>query len=255
MYSHPVSLAVDYGKIFESSSRLLEFFALNIKSVYKNSDDNEATADFITSIKKVSTVLDIGQHSQDYLFTILKIAKRAGKLILFENDIDCYNYFLQKREVLKLKNVDIEELELIEVTEKALVEALPARKRGAKVIDFSTVLNRNAPNVLALGALDEYCLAYKIAPDFIKIDSLQNKLALFKAAIQILQTYRPKILIECEESREGRENIWQAFAFLTDLKYSGYFILDSMKIPIRNFDFNIYQNPFTNFYCKDFLFE
>ncbi len=256
MYNSHIAHLVNHQKVFEIGSRLLEFFALNIKSVvYKNNDDNETLAYFLKSIKKPSTVLDIGSHNEEYLFFILKMAKRSGKLIAFENEPNIYNYLFEKKEILKLKNVDIEKQTFSEAAEKSSPGVLSEKKKGATVIDFYTTINRETKEVNEAVTLDNYCMTNNIEPDFLKINGDGNELIILNGAINILQRYKPTILIECEERREARDKILQIFKFLTDLKYSGYFILDTMKLPLSNFDFNIYQNPFSNFYCKDFIFE
>lgn len=253
MYNSHVTHLVNHQKVFEISSRLLEFFALNIKSaVYRKNDDNETLAYFLTLIKRTSTVFDFGLHKEDYLFFIRKIAKRSGKLIAFEYDPATYNYLLKKKEILKLKNVDIEKPGFTKAVEKSASEIPPGKKKLATIIDFYTRINSEPKEA---ETLDNYCNSKQIKPDFIKIDGEGNELTILKGAVNILQKYKPTILIECEERREAREEILQTFKFLTDLNYAGYFILDTLKIPVSNFDFNIYQNPFANFYCKEFIFE
>src|SRR3954447_26270577 len=108
-----------HQKIFETGSRVLEFFVLNIKSaVYRKTDDNETLAYFLNTIKKVSTVLDIGKHEEEYLFFIFKMAKRSGKLIAFELEQNTYVYLSEKKEILKMQHVDIQRLEFLEIPEK-----------------------------------------------------------------------------------------------------------------------------------------
>lgn len=256
MYNTHVARISNNQKIFETGSRLLEFFTLSIKwAMYKKKDDNEALSYFLNLIKKESTVLDIGTHNDDYLYQMLKMAKRSGKFIAFENEPDIYDYLSGKKEILKCKNVTIEHLPFSEVTGKTTPGVSSHKRSSATVIDFKTRINQEAKEATPAKTLDNYCRTNNIEPDFLKINGEGNELAILNGAVEILRKYKPAILIQCEERHAGRDNILKTFKFLTDLKYSGYFILDIMKIPLGNFDFNIYQNPLSNFYCSDFIFE
>lgn len=255
MYTANISHGLHHQKVLETSARLLRFLTLLLKcAVHKDKDDNETFSYFLHLIKKGSAVLDIGAHNDDYLYLILKIAKRAGRFIAFESEPDMYDYFLKKKEILKLKNATIEHLVFSEETGKTSLNDLLSKKNGATIIDFKTWKNREAKKATA-DTLYDYCTAYDIEPDFLKISGEENTVSILKGAAKVLQKYKPKILLQCEERHAGRLIILQAFKLLADLRYSGYFILDVVKIPIANFDFNTYQNPHSNFYCKYFIFE
>src|SRR3954451_6940792 len=97
--SHPhITPLLNHQKVFEIGNKLLEFFALNIKSiVYKGRDDSETVSHFLKLLRKNSLVLDIGLHADDYLFFIQQMAKRSGRLLAFEGQDDTYNYLLSKK--------------------------------------------------------------------------------------------------------------------------------------------------------------
>lgn len=104
MYFTQIAHVVNHQKVFETGSRLLEFFALTIKAaIYRKNDDNETITYFLKSINKTSTGLDIGVHRDEYLFFLLKMAKRTRRLIAFENEHSTYNYLIGKKEILKWK--------------------------------------------------------------------------------------------------------------------------------------------------------
>ncbi len=67
--------------------------------------------------------------------------------------------------------------------------------------------------------------------------------------------YKPKILLRCDQRIAGKQKVMTTFQFLTELNYSGHFILDTINIPLINFDFNVYQNEHNDFYCNEFMFE
>src|SRR4051812_5285082 len=228
MYCFQIAYLINHYKVFEISSRLFEFCALNIRClVYKKNDDNETLTYFLKSIKEASTVLDIGSHDEEYLFFILKMAKRAGKLIAFENELSTYNYLFEKREILKLKKVDIKTLAFSCEAGRGRQDLFVEKHRGAKVVDFNAPIKREATEIKNRQTLDNYCINHNIRPDFVKIDGDGNELAILNGAVKTLQKYRPTILLECEDRREGRSKILQTFKFFIDLNYCVYFIFDT----------------------------
>ena len=256
MYNTNIAHVTNHQNIFEAGLRLLESFTLSIKSaVHKKKDENESFSYFLGLIKKGSTVMDIGTHDYDYLYQMLKMAKRSGRFIAFESEPDIYDYLFDKKEILKCKNVTLEHLPFTEVTGKRTPGNSLRKKNGATVIDFKTPANQDTREGIRPQTVDCYCRTNEIVPDFLKINGDGNEIEILNGAVEVLQKYKPKIFIKCEERHAGRDNILKTFKLLTNLKYSGYFILEDIKIPLRNFDFNIYQNPFSNFYCSDFIFE
>lgn len=110
-------------------------------------------------------------------------------------------------------------------------------------------------NKLAIETLDDYCEKKNMHPSFLKIDSGGNELKILMGAINTLKMYKPKILLKCKERLAGAQNMIETFRLLRQLNYKGYFVLDTIKIPVVNFDFNLYQNNCNNFYCSNFMFE
>ncbi|WP_018616697.1 FkbM family methyltransferase [Segetibacter koreensis] len=256
MYATNIAKVLNQHNLFERGSRLVDFFSLSIKSaMHKKKEDNYAFSYFLNLLKKEAAVIDTGYHTCENLYLLAKMAKRAGKVIALESEPATYNYLLQKKQILKWNNVAIEQFAFSGDQQKMLTRFSLPEKNGATVIDFKTRINKAPEEVATALTIDGYCIANNIHPGFLKINTAGHELTLVEGAVEVLRKHRPTIMIECEERQTGRENILKTFALLTDLKYSGYFILDMMKIPLVNFDFNIYQNPLTNFYCKDFIFE
>lgn len=256
MYNTNVSSITNSQKIFGTGLRMLESFTLFVKSVlHKKKYNNESFSYFLDFIENGSTILDIGAHNDDYLYQLLKLAKRARKLVTFESEPNIYNDLYQKKEVLKFKNVIVEQLIFSREKEEAHYSFSLLKKNSAAVIDFERGKSHGEAEAPASGMLDKYCRAHAIKPDVLRINSYGHELAILNGASELISIYKPKIFIECNKKYTSGSQILRTFAFLTGLKYSGYFILDTIKIPISNFDFDIYQNPLSNFYCKDFIFE
>ena len=256
MYNTTISGAIRSRRIFETGSRIAETFTLFIKLVFnKKRERNEAFSYFPGLIQKGSTIIDIGAHNNHYLYFLLKMEKCAAKLISFETDSETYRHLSLKKETLRLKNVVVEKLSFSKETEKVLPAFSLQRRNGATVIDFKTGKSQYTRHAVPAGMLDKYCEVYDIEPDFLFISCKGDELTVLNGAAEVLKKYKPKFLLECHERLAGRKKVLQTFEFLRTLKYSGYFILDTIKIPVINFDFNIYQNPLSDFYCKDFIFE
>lgn len=255
MYISNITHIVNHQKIFETGSRLIEFLTCSLQSaIYKNKDDDETLSYFLNLIRKEATVLDIGTH-EDYLNAMLKMAKRTAKLVAFETDPGIYNYLSEKKETFHLKNVTIEQLALSEETEKVFPNYSALKIKSDVAGSLKTGMNGETKKTVGVKMLNNYCTASNIEPELLKITAEGNELSILTSISDLLKKFNPKILIRCDERHAGREKIFQTFRLLTDLKYKGYFILDTMNIPIRNFDFNIYQNPLSDFYCRDFIFE
>lgn len=115
----------------------MEALTVFIKSVfYKKKEDNEGVSYFLSLITKGSTIIDIGNHDDDYLYFLRKLAKHSAKLISFESDPETYEYLSQKKETLKLKNVAIEKLALSKESKKVSADFSFQKRNGATVIDF-----------------------------------------------------------------------------------------------------------------------
>ena len=106
-----------------------------------------------------------------------------------------------------------------------------------------------------MDTLDNYCEKNNIHPSFLKIDACGNELKLLKGGVKILKADKPKILLKCEERLAGAQNVLETFKYFQQLGYKGYFVLDTIRIPVVNFDFKLYQNTYNNFYCNNFMFE
>ena len=98
MYTLNVGHVLHQQKLFETGTRLLQFFALSLKSaVHKNKHDDETLSYFLHLIKKGSVVLDIGSHNDDYLYLMLSMAKRAGRLLPLKAILTCTIISWKKR--------------------------------------------------------------------------------------------------------------------------------------------------------------
>ncbi len=88
-----------------------------------------------------------------------------------------------------------------------------------------------------------------------KINADGNELQILRSALDTLKNDKPKLILRCDQRIAGKQNVRDTFKFLSGLNYKGHFVLDTIGIPLVNFDFNIYQNECNDFYCTEFMFE
>lgn len=259
MYNTTVVHAVNTNSLFAAGIKLYETIKLAMKpGVYSKNDSREYFPFMVNAAAKGLTILDIGDHRRQYLFDMLKISKHKGNVVVFESNAVIYNYLVKMRQMLKLKNVWIERSFLSETTGKVWTANPYYKSNGsgsATIIDFKTRTDKEANEAVDVETIDQYCLNNSICPGLIKIKPEGNELNVLRGSVKTIAQHKPQILIECAGRNIGRERLLQTFNFLTDLKYSGYFILDTLKIPLASFDFNIYQNEILGFYCTNFIFE
>lgn len=259
MYHTNLNHALSTQKIFSAGIKVFGFLKLSLKpGMYKNTD-NKDWLTYVRNLKgKNLTVVDIGHHRKEYLFDMMTASAQLGKLIAFEPDVTVYGYLLKMKKIFRLKNVAIESLSIPLKTVKGPGRSTTIEKNAAPaatVIDMTKMISKEAKVSVATRWLDHYFLSNKIKPDLLKVKVEGNELDILKGSIQTLVMYKPSILLESRETEKSRERLLETFKLLTELQYSGYFILDTMKIPLSNFDFNIYQNETYGFYCNNFLFE
>jgi len=259
MYTTNLPRVINAHTVLAAVIKVYESLRLQLKQrEYKNDNSKEYLSYMLKAVDKGHTVLDIGRHKKDYFFVMLRIVKHNGRLIAFENNEKISSYLLKMKQLLQLNNITIED-ESIAGTEGELLTSDSSTRRkkpaGALVIDFEvrTDTDRNKP--ITKNTIDNYCTTNCIKPGLIKFKLQGNEVEILKGATETIQRYKPTILFECGERNVSRETLLKTFGVLYSLKYSGYFILDTMKIPLTSFDFNLYQNEILGYYCNNFIFE
>lgn len=241
------------NRIFASVCKIYELLKLSLKpSVHTQNSSKEYLPYILQAMAKGYTVLDIGSHKKEYCFDLFKISKLSGKLITFEQSDETYNYLCRMKKLSKLDNITVDPL-FVPANNKA-VSTKRRKASGATVIDFKVKINKKE-NDSTGNTVDDYCADNFIVPALIKVRLDGGKLEVLQGAKEVLRKYKPGILIECASNVACRETLITSFKFLSDLCYAGYFILDEIKVPLANFDFNIYQNEVLGFYCNNFYFE
>jgi FkbM family methyltransferase len=258
MYNTNLTDTFYTNRILATGVKLYELVKLAMKpSVYKNNNSKEYLPFILNAISKGYTVLDVGSHRRAFIFDMLKISKLPGKLIAFEPSYAALNYLQKMKQLLKLENITIDQLPDKQTSALSNASDAAAKRnyKGATVIDFNTRLGKQLQGETNKETVDYYCAVNFIIPALIKIKLEGNDLGVLHGCREMMRKYKPQILIESAERAVSRDTLLTVFKMLTELNYAGYFILDTIKVPIASFDFNIYQNEVLGYYCNSFLFE
>jgi FkbM family methyltransferase len=246
--------------IFTTGIKMLEQYKLSLRAGRCKKEDDSVVNYIEKSIEGGYTILDIGPQEGNYIYFMRRKLKQSGKIIAFESQPFLHQHLGHLKKILDWKNV---ELELIRLSNVAGTEHVHHRLNGrnnsslksAIVINMNEDLDNYFSNKIAVQTLDNYCESRSIKPNFIRIDDQGNELKILQGAVNILKNYKPKLLVKCEERIAGTQKVLETFKLLKQLNYTGYFVLDTLRIPLTNFDFSVYQNAYNNFYCSNFIFE
>ncbi|MBE7173138.1 MAG: FkbM family methyltransferase [Williamsia sp.] len=238
--------------------KVLEFFKFSHQPVpVKNKPDKSSTAYLLHLIEKGQTVFKIGPHDASALYFLSQKVGDAGKVVAFEPRTNVYAYLTEIKQLLSWSNVIIEHSPL---TPRAgqqpviLSKKDKASYKGATVVRFDVKYKKSPQKGDHTAGLDKYCAAKNIYPDVLRIDADGDEFDLLTGSLEMLKSHKPRIVVSCEDRKAGREKIQSLFRLLIALNYKGHFLLDAMLLPLDNFDFDVYQNPYSDFYCNTFVF-
>jgi FkbM family methyltransferase len=246
--------------VFAVASKMLKLCKLSLRTAKRKQESYGVFYFIEKSITEGDVVFNIGANEDDYLYIIRRKLGKKGKIIAFENRPYFFRQLAQLKKILRWKNVELEPLMLSDVTgTKTIYNSMnsgyKASSQGAIVVNLNDKRDDCIAGNITIETIDNYCEKNNIHPAFLKIDAGGSELRLLKGASKTLKNDKPKILLKCEERLAGSRNILETFAYLKQLNYKGYFGLDSIQIPVVNFDFNVYQNTCNDFYCNNFMFE
>lgn len=242
--------------------KAIEQLKLEYRSArYKYRKDRGGIAFIENRVRKGDTVLDIGAHKGAYLNILLRQAGKQGRVIAFEPQRILYDYLTRISALLSWDNAVVEHLALTGTNGTSLLNIPINRKSNGTSPGASLVKNFDSDQLIVTETvqtttLDSYCQLHNIRPDFLKIDTEGNELAILKGGENILKLYKPIIYVEIEARHTGAKMVLETIEYLELLGYAGHFIHGSKRIPVSQFNIEKYQNPSDRKnYCNNFTFE
>lgn len=228
---------------------------------YKTRDDIGGIAFINDNVNNGQTVIDIGAHKAGYLYFIQKRVGTNGKIYAFEPQSLLFEYLIKIKKIMNWGNITIEKIAMSDSIGSVTLY-IPSNKTGQTSSPSATIVeNNNIKNIfktetVITETLDHYCTKYDIKPNLIKIDVEGNELKVFKGGLNILQKYKPKIIVEIEAVHVGKEKVLETFEFLKSIGYEGKIVHDKGQISLTEFTFEKYQNQNDKInYCNNFIFQ
>lgn len=210
-------------------------------------------------IKKDNTVFDIGAHKGAYTYWMRKAVGNKGNVIVFEPQQNGFLFLKNLQQSLLMKNILIEHAAVSDKIGQSNIFILQQKNK----ISYEASLNQKySENYLIeevnTTTIDYYCNQNKIQPQFIKIDVEGHELEVLHGAINTIQSFKPRILLECERRHTSKKKVQTCFNFLLQMNYDGHFIFNNKIFPLSTFDFEKHQPEkiiSKKYYCNNFIFE
>ncbi|MEO8173397.1 MAG: FkbM family methyltransferase [Sediminibacterium sp.] len=226
---------------------------------YEHEEDRAGIAYICDTVKKGDIVFDIGAHKAGYLYFFQKQLGNSGSVIAFEPQPVLHKYLLRLKQLFCWENVHVESFAVSDQAGKAMLYIPCNHNRNsspcATIIESRLAFECQSIEEVNTISIDKYCSLHQVAPDFLKVDVEGNELKVFQGAKEILRTYHPPILFECETRFVGKETMLQTFQFLEDLGYQGYFLKGDETRPLSEFNCEKHQDPSGTIYCNNFIFK
>ena len=226
---------------------------------------NKAEIEYLlTQLNRGDTAIDIGAHKGGYLYWMRKKVGMEGKVFAFEPQESLYRQLLQITGYFKWKNVQVEKLGVSNAreTHRFYIPVTPdGSSAEASMTDYRVGMGDYKETTIDTISLDEYCTKGSIKPSFIKIDVEGFEYEVLTGARQVLQTYHPKILMECEQRHLKDKKVADVFEVVLALGYKGFFIYDNQVKPLAEFKLSSHQDSSvkgfetSSLYANNFIFE
>ena len=216
MYFTIPKISQEY-EVVSATAKLLKFFELSFRAVKRKRESYGVVNYLESSINREDVVINIGSGENDYLYIMRRRLGKSGKIIVFESRPELYQQLAHLKKMLKWHNIEMELLALSDVpaSKVAYKSSHKVSSHGGIVINIARKREESSIYNIVVDTLDNYCEKKNIHPSFLKIDANGNELRLLKGSINTLTTDRPKILLKCEESLAGAQNILETFTYLS----------------------------------------
>lgn len=191
----------------------------------------------LQALQPGDTAVDAGCHKGGYLYWMQKRTGRSGACYAFEPQPALYQYLAEMRRRFGWTHVHLAQKAL---SAQPGVMPLYVPVNASGVSPGATLNAVEATGVIhqvPVDTLDACLLDRGIRPAFIKIDVEGHELQVLKGGRRLLETCKPKLLIECEARHQPPgSTTGDVFRFLENLGYRGYFFHRGHLRPLGEFD-------------------
>ncbi|MEK7707637.1 MAG: FkbM family methyltransferase [Verrucomicrobiota bacterium] len=212
------------------------------------------------AVRPGDTVCDIGANKGSYLLWLARWV-RPGRVIAFEPQEPLARYLTEVCARLRLNNITVEAKAVHSTTGQLTLHVpgsgdSPGASLSARVATRETCRGVSVPVV----SLDDYLKA-EGRVSCLKVDVEGSELNVFKGAEVILRRHSPLLVFECEIRHLESGSVFDVFAFLTGLGYSGEFVCGRRLCPIAEFRPEVHQKQAgerfwdAKDYCNNFVFR
>lgn len=185
---------------------------------------------------KEKVAVDVGAFEGLYTYHLRKHSKSC---YAFEPDPYSAQH-LSKRFYHERNNIFVKEVALSDKKGKIELRK-PVLDKGRSTVESKNKLEGEKVDIIEVNMelLDYYKLK---GVGFIKIDVEGHEEAVLKGAKKTILHNAPSFIIEIEE-RHNPNSISRVINFFKEYDYEGFFLLDKILTPIRNFVIEKHQNP------------
>jgi FkbM family methyltransferase len=215
------------------------------------------------SLRPGQLAVDIGCHKGAYTYWMRRRVGHTGRVIAFEPQPTQVAYLRQVFSRMSFDNVVLVPMAVSDRVGQAtlriptaagethaasLEQEAGSHPKGPRRKARSTNhANRPSPSDSSLPApcsmlsvpvttLDAYFADQPRGPDFLKIDVEGHELAVLQGGRNVLETHRPRLLVECEARHRPDGNVRPVFDLLESLGYTGMFFQNGQRRRLAEFD-------------------
>lgn len=208
------------------------------------------------------TLFDIGSNKGGFLYWMIQKAGKQGKVVGFEPQRVLFEYLTNYYSERHEPAISIESDALSDKVDEATMiipENGKSSAPGASIHFMPEADSTVRTATVHTTTLDLYCSQKNLVPKLVKIDVEGHELKVIQGGRQVLQAYKPKIILECEAMQVGKDMVQETFDELLAMGYNGYFFYKGNRTDIRYFVAEQHQPAkFTgkksHEYCSNFFF-
>jgi FkbM family methyltransferase len=188
-------------------------------------------------LKPGDVAADIGCHKGAYTYWMRRRVSATGAVFAFEPQPKQVEYLRNTFTAMSYDNVVLVPM-AVSNTGGQLPLHVPegSGKTHAASLEAGSA-EHGAGNriVVDVTTLDRFFAQQDRQPGFLKIDVEGHELAVLEGAKQILESYRPSILVECEARHRPDGDVRPVFDLLDSHGYEGSFFLNRHRYPLAAF--------------------